>query len=285
MARPGFIYVGAPKSGSTWLFEALRAHPGVWVVPGKSTSWFECEEPGPDAGYAERFRAAGPGQIAGEIAHDAWMYPRTAARLAAGFPQMRILACLREPGAFARSTLRWWLTHTTRYGATVAEMTAHPWFRASIDYPGRLAPFYDAFPAGQVRVVFQEDLKADASAFLREVLDFLGVDPDVRPAVLDEVVNPARTPRYPALTRTVYAVGGALRGLGLGGMVERAKRAPVLNRALYAADAAPAGADAGAEADIERAVAQVRAGMAPRLAALEAMIGRPVPAVWRSAAE
>ena len=43
---PNFIYVGAPKSGSTWLFEALKEHPQVYVAPEKSTTYFE--EDGPD---------------------------------------------------------------------------------------------------------------------------------------------------------------------------------------------------------------------------------------------
>ena len=39
-AKPDFLYIGAPRTGSTWLFRNLQAHPGVWVPPCKNILYF-----------------------------------------------------------------------------------------------------------------------------------------------------------------------------------------------------------------------------------------------------
>lgn len=34
------LCIGAPKSGTTWLFDNLKNHPGIWTLPYKSTQYF-----------------------------------------------------------------------------------------------------------------------------------------------------------------------------------------------------------------------------------------------------
>src|SRR5688572_20231054 len=40
MSRPDFICIGPPKTGTTWLFEVLKDHPGVWLPPVKEVQYF-----------------------------------------------------------------------------------------------------------------------------------------------------------------------------------------------------------------------------------------------------
>lgn len=40
MSAPNFICIGAPKSGTTWLFDNLSGHPKVWLPPTKSIHYF-----------------------------------------------------------------------------------------------------------------------------------------------------------------------------------------------------------------------------------------------------
>jgi hypothetical protein len=35
-AGPTFIYIGTPKAGSSWLFEAFNENPDIFVHPAKS---------------------------------------------------------------------------------------------------------------------------------------------------------------------------------------------------------------------------------------------------------
>ena len=35
-----FVYVGAPRAGSTWLAAALREHPEIWIPSNKELHFF-----------------------------------------------------------------------------------------------------------------------------------------------------------------------------------------------------------------------------------------------------
>lgn len=38
---PNFLYIGGYKSGSSWIYEALREHPQVFVPPAKDIQFFD----------------------------------------------------------------------------------------------------------------------------------------------------------------------------------------------------------------------------------------------------
>jgi hypothetical protein len=38
---PSFLCIGAQKAGTTWLYDNIRAHPGVWMAPVKEIFWFD----------------------------------------------------------------------------------------------------------------------------------------------------------------------------------------------------------------------------------------------------
>ncbi len=271
-----FIYIGTPKAGSTWLFEALREHPDVRLFPSKSSKHFETETPGPIAEYRERLDLLPEGGKIGEISHDVYLYPGNAKLLAENFPDAKIIVCLREPGDFAKSMLLWLQTHTFVYGSDAKAMAQHPILRAALDFVGQLQPYYDAFPADQIKVVFFDDLQADPSQFYDEICDHIGVSTNFRPAVLDEVVNPARGARFEWFTHSVYRAGVVFRALGLGNFVENVKRWPIMETLLYKRRVTvdPSVLDTAA---IEREQAK------PSFDALEKLIGRELPAHWREA--
>lgn len=271
-----FIYVGLPKAGSTWLFDVLREHPDVRMLASKSSKFFETDLPGSLDEYRDLLGQMKPDGKAGEISHDAYMYESTAPRLREAFPSVRILACLREPGDFARSVLTWWTTHTREFGHSPQEMASHPQFRAATDPLARLEPFYRLFPREQIKVMLFDDLVADPDGFYGEICDFLGLSEAYRPAGLTKVVNKARPPRYPLLTRAIYRSGDVFRTAGFGALVERAKRSTALDMLLYA----PSSSGRGADREILREVEEVRKAVRPSLRQLERLIDRPIPPTW-----
>ncbi|MDE2561769.1 MAG: sulfotransferase [Sphingomonadales bacterium] len=272
-----FIYVGAPKSGSSWLFKALRQHPGAYILPSKSSGHYDTDEPCPAEKHQALLDQADEGKLVGEIAHNAYLYPDTASRLRKAFPDVRVIVCLREPGDFAISTLKWWTTHTDRFGRDIAEMTHEPHFRKLMDYSGRLEPFYAVFPSGQIKVVFFDELARDPRGFYREVCTFLGLDSAFEPQTLTEQINRTRPPRFPLFTRGIYALGDIGRALGLATLVEWGKHVRLVDRILYADKASDTPPEMSAAAARERVAA--RRG----LSKLERLIGRPVPSAWQQA--
>lgn len=53
---PTFVCIGAPKSGTTWLWDNLRGHPDVWVPPIKEMHWFDLLYPPAELGDRVLFR-------------------------------------------------------------------------------------------------------------------------------------------------------------------------------------------------------------------------------------
>lgn len=271
---PRFLYAGAPRAGSTWLYRALRAHPGVHVPEAKGLNFFDCHYTRGLNWYLAQFATARPGQVLGEFSHDVYAHPDAARRIAHDLPEMRVILSLREPGDLARSIIEWWLTHTRRFGHTPAQMAAHPHFAALLDYRGAVERFLEELPREQLLVVFFDEIRNDPAELLARVYGFLGVESEFRPETLRDRVNPTRQARLPKLTRTAYAIGGLTRRVGGDALVERIKRWSPVEKALYrpspdAAAVPPALVEA------------VRARALVDLPQLEGLIGRPVPSEWR----
>jgi hypothetical protein len=53
---PDFICIGSQKAGTSWLFEALRQHPDVWLAPYKEVHFFDRAKRHPRLGSSQRAR-------------------------------------------------------------------------------------------------------------------------------------------------------------------------------------------------------------------------------------
>jgi hypothetical protein len=70
--------------------------------------------------------------------------------------------------------------------------------RRSLYYRG-LSPYVERFGRERVRILFYEDLRADAGRFVRTLYDAVGADADFLPAVLGKTINKTRDYKYPVL--------------------------------------------------------------------------------------
>lgn len=57
---PDFIGIGPPKTGTTWLFANLSAHPGIWMPPNKELHWFDRVQDGGPFTWRDLLRAGSP---------------------------------------------------------------------------------------------------------------------------------------------------------------------------------------------------------------------------------
>jgi len=215
-ARPGtsphFLYIGAPRAGSTWLYKNLQRHPGVWVPPCKNISYFHprfqifryqrfqkfgkelliSEDPVVRRWYRRFFLRPivddrwyvglfPPDRIAGEIAESYCSLDRPQIRhLHDVAPRARIIFVLRDPIDRVLSQAKWGLAQ--RRSRSVEEVPDQE-FLAYINRPGsQLRSTYsraldlwaDAFPRDQLLVLFYEQLLADPAEFLGRICAFIG---------------------------------------------------------------------------------------------------------------
>jgi Sulfotransferase family len=99
---PDFIIGGAPRSGTTWLYDALDRHPAVYMAkPVKPEPKFflvdDLYAKGLPHYSATWFADVPAGRVAGEKSTDYLESTAAAERIARDLPQVRLVFILREP--------------------------------------------------------------------------------------------------------------------------------------------------------------------------------------------
>jgi hypothetical protein len=215
---PSFLYIGAPRTGSTWLHLNLQRHPQVWVPPCKNVAYFhprfqiyrlqkfrrhwkEAFVDGDlatcdwyrrfftrpfvgDRWYRDLFPT---GLITGEIAEAYCSLERDGVRrIQAMMPEVKIIYALRGPVERALSQAK--LGMVVRKDRRIDDVPAHDFLR-HINSPGsqartrytRTLDVWSAFfPAQQLLILFYEDLLGDPRNYLRTICRFIGVEFDER---------------------------------------------------------------------------------------------------------
>ena len=211
MARyPDTFIIGAPKSGTTSLYEYLKGHPDVFMPAVKEPTYFAPDLPpntsehmlrfGPDHDvYLELFAGAGEARRIGE-ASVRYMSSRVAPGLIRDFqPRPFIVAALRNPVDMVHSL------HAHRVAGGTEDLidleaaleaeedrragrrippnsnAARSVYTDRARYGEQLERWFNAFGPERIHVIiFEEMVRQPAESFHR-LLEFLGVDPNYQP--------------------------------------------------------------------------------------------------------
>jgi len=292
--KPTFIYIGAARAGSTWLYQCLRRHPEIYVPAAKDIEFFDNNFNKGEQWYFSFFKNAAGKTAVGELSHDYYLHPAAAQRIHDLLPEVRLICCLREPVdkmyshykyarrfRGGREALSVFTAMAERAAGEKNNDSQQPgtldldWNLGleTVFYAERLAPFFELFPKENILVLFYEDLKKDPAAFIRRVYSFLGVNPDYEPDVLHQRVNPAGRARIPALAHAVYFAARVFRLLGLANLVGTVKHNKLFKSLLY---------NRKEEISIPPAVRRIET-LCPGIeqnAALARLIGKPLPQAW-----
>jgi hypothetical protein len=178
MRLPTFLFVGADKCGSTWLFKVLQQHPQCFVPAAKDIYFFDRYYGRGLQWYASFFSSAPRSARAiGELSHDYLYSEQAAERIASTLPEARLLVFLRHP---VERTFSEYL-YLVRSGLAPPDnvrsaLAAHPDAIEHSRYANFLPHYLDRFPRDQIGIFFYEDLARDPSAFAEVVLSFLGAE-------------------------------------------------------------------------------------------------------------
>lgn len=214
-ARPNLFLVGAPKCGTTSLYQYLRQHPQIFFPAPDGTASWNAKEPGffcsdldlpsdcsvrEEQAYLAHY-AGSEGYAWRGDASTYYLYSEIApARIRAYSPQARILVVLRPPLEQMRSQhnhmLRARRENIQDFHAAVQasgdrrrgrRVPPERGVRAWLDYDGtahfarQVERYLDIFGNERVKVLLLEDLVARPAETYREVLTFLDVDADFVP--------------------------------------------------------------------------------------------------------
>jgi hypothetical protein len=304
---PDLFIVGAPKSGTTSLYEWLKGHPEVFMTPVKEPCYFSRDLAADKSGnflrydldrarYLALFEAAGEGAKRVGEASTRYLYSKDAAGLiAAEQPDARIVAILRNPVDMIASLHAHKLAGGTEdleslEAALDAESERHAGRRIPRDSNPYLATYrdrarfgeqiprwFDAFGPERVQVILFEEMVRDPAAQFRRLLDFLDIDPEYQPESF-AAHNPAHGARG-GVMRTVarstpvqfaaWKVLPAVLGDARTRSLARRFGHSKLRRRTVARAEVPA--------ELRRRLEQE---FAPDVARLSGLIGRDVAALW-----
>ena len=257
VSYPDFYLVGAPKCGTTALYDFLRQHPQIFLPREKELLRFASDLSYPTRLSEEEFLAhfaERDAELRAGTAHTAYMQSTQAAReIKEKRPDADIVVMLRNPVEMLHS----W--HSELLYETIEEISD---FEAALDaepdrrrgeriprsarnsyveslfysdvaaFAEQVKRYLDTFGRSHIHVILHEDLRDDPSAVYRDTLGFLDVEKSFTPEF--GVLNPNKAVRSPRLQRLYFGTAAPGHRL-VKGLIPRRIR-----QRLLAANARPA---------------------------------------------
>lgn len=227
---PNFFIVGAPKAGTTSLYEYLRQIPGIYMSPVKEPFYFLPSSAITPAGvrikdrkeYLDLFRDAKGYTAIGEASPSYLNNPESPQLIHNAVRNAKIIILLRHPIERAYSGYLMY----QHYGETLpfidalkAEIADGPELRPGIFhrqyianglYSASVKRYFDTFGKENVKVLVFEEFVQGTKQALQEVLKFLNVDFQSIPDTVQETHNPYLAVRNRTLAKLmgrVYRAG------------------------------------------------------------------------------
>jgi hypothetical protein len=225
MAKIGFLIIGAPKAGTTSLFEYMRVHPEIHMPAEKEVYFFNMDRNyrrGWEWYLDTMLRQAPPNTVCGEATTEYMsgvpyvdnqvkptesfgdkqaieeIIPR---RIKQALPDVKLICVLRDPVKRAYSHFRMMAlgrVETRSFEAAVNELIDPQALDAARrersrvngyivngEYSRLLAGFLRVFPRDQLKVILSDDLAQRPAETLLDVFDFIGVSDGFTPGNLN----------------------------------------------------------------------------------------------------
>lgn len=210
MPTPDFLIIGAPKSGTTSLYQYLQQHPQIYMSPLKEPHFFLFDGPSPQPmngpydevrrremirswdAYQALFDGRRDELVSGEASIRYMYSPQACDSIKRRLPKVKLIVLLRNPVDRAYSSYRRDVQHGNESKVSFKVALAdgerrerEGWFIGTHErlgfYHAYLQRFYDTFDASQIRVYLYDELRNDPVALTRDLFGFLGVDDTFQP--------------------------------------------------------------------------------------------------------
>ncbi len=225
MKFPNFLIIGAPRSGTSMLYESIRFHPEIYMSPNKEPLFFGFQEmtdsyrgPGdvqPLVGldsYCSLFRSVKDERAIGE-ASTLYLYNSKAPEhIKEIIPDVKLITILRNPvdRAFShfythrldgREPLSDFALALSEEKTRMEKGWSPFWFYKDVGYYGeQIAHYLSIFDRQQLRIFLYDDLEKNPSGVFKSIFEFLGVN-QTFPVNTSIRYHPSGIPKNRALHR------------------------------------------------------------------------------------
>lgn len=218
---PLFIVAGAPKCGTTALWNHLNLHPQICMADIKEPRFFSDADGWLGRGqmssghlrsgnlgrgavwFRGLFRIQDGHKILGEASTQYFSVENTVPLIRGRFPGTKVILMLRNP--VDRTYSHYW--EECRLGIPLPDFsvllqTNHcrlEYYRKVSDYRRNICRFIQGIPSDQLKVILIDDLRKDPAGVLRDVFSFLEVSDDFHPEDLSREYNLQTVSRWDSL--------------------------------------------------------------------------------------
>ena len=228
-----FIFLGPSKTASTWIYEAIRSHPGLFVPVSKDIYFFDKYYDKGVGWYDGFFKGAPTGALCGELSHDYFSSSSAIQRIHAYDPKIKLICCLRNPFDRAYSSYLHLVRVGMFSGSFAAALSELPFIVDEGRYCTNLQRIFSLFDRESVLILDFDELEANPELFVRRIFSFLGVDENYVPDVLHKRINPARGARSVAVARIAKQAALLIRKWGYPNFLGRIKHNRFVNWVVY----------------------------------------------------
>jgi Sulfotransferase domain len=180
MRVPDFIVIGAHKAGTTSLHHYLQQHPEIFLIPNKGTDLLTQRKIvtlNDATEYLAQFEGASETQTLGEVSSVYLHANGVAARIKRLFPQVKIVAVLRNPAERAYSCQLWRHAYTPKELRNFDEILLNsPQILRPGLYGQHLETYLSFFEQSQIKLMLFDDFQKNPHQFFQELYSFIGVE-------------------------------------------------------------------------------------------------------------
>lgn len=224
---PTFLGIGAPKAGTTWLYQVLDSHPDVLMSQHrKEIHYFDLHfERGP-GWYRGFFPAGEMSPVAVGEFTTSYLYGRDVPARVRSVPTIdRFVLTVRNPVDRAFSHYRFRQRQDNRSESFEAFLAREPNAIAWGCYARHLAAWFEAFDSDRFLVLVFEQAVREPDRTRAAIAEHLGLDQGRFPDVADEPANESFAPRHRRLYGAAVRQARWVRRHDLDPLITAVKRA------------------------------------------------------------
>lgn len=189
---PNFFLAGCQKTASSWLYKCFSEHPDIYVPNIDATHFFTFNYYKGFDWFIQYYNNYSGQKAVGDTTPSYIRDIDAPRRIREYYPEAKLIFSLRNP--VERAFSHYWYEKaknkiTYDFAETLEIYDLYQNFIVSGFYHQLLVNYLKFFPKEQILVILYEDIKQSPDAVIENVFNFLGVDSDFKPTVLNKKVN------------------------------------------------------------------------------------------------
>ena len=202
--KPTFIGVGGQKCATTWISECLRWHPQIFMSSPKELHFFSGDMKKGAEWYLDFFKSSEKYTTRGEYSTSYLHTTGTAKKIYDNLGSVQILIAIRNPVDRFTSHYK----HLIRDGALNApahntltlknyqdSVSKYPELLKNGLYSEYINHYIKQFNRKKVHIMVKEQIDENAKGVLTKLYDFLNVESNYTPPILNKKVSPGIIPK------------------------------------------------------------------------------------------